>query len=52
MFCAVLGQDIRLAFTGPSVLWFIFCITNFLRNKLTLEDELKIKFIWTIFQLN
>ena len=23
MFCALLGQDIRLAFTGPLVLWFI-----------------------------
>ena len=22
MFCALLGQDIRLAFTGPLVLWF------------------------------
>ena len=22
MFCALLGQDIRLAFTGPSVFWF------------------------------
>ena len=24
MFCALLGQDIRLAFTGPLVLWFKF----------------------------
>ena len=23
MFCAILGQDIRLAFTGPLVLWFL-----------------------------
>ena len=22
MFCALLGQDIRRAFTGPLVLWF------------------------------
>ena len=22
MFCALLGQDIRCAFTGPLVLWF------------------------------
>ena len=26
MFCALLGQDIRLAFTGPLVLWFSVCI--------------------------
>ena len=25
MFCALLGQDIRLAFTGPLVLWFFIC---------------------------
>ena len=24
MFCALLGQDIRLAFTGPLVLWLRF----------------------------
>ena len=24
MFCALLGQDIRIAFTGPLVLWFYF----------------------------
>ena len=23
MFCALLGQDSRLAFTGPMVLWFM-----------------------------
>ena len=23
MFCALLGQDIRWAFTGPLVLWFL-----------------------------
>ena len=26
MFCALLGQDIRSAFTGPLVLWFRICI--------------------------
>ena len=54
MICALLGQDIRLAFTGPLVLWFIFCFTDFFRNKLVLEDKIKIKikFILTIFQLN
>ena len=33
---------------------FIFCFTDFFRNKLVSEDEIKIKlkFIWTIFQLN
>ena len=25
MFCVLLGQDIRRAFTGPLVLWFIKC---------------------------
>ena len=24
MFCALLGQDIRWAFTGPLVLWFVY----------------------------
>ena len=24
MFCALLGQDIRSAFTGPMVLWLLF----------------------------
>ena len=34
--------------------FFIFCFTDFFRNKLVSEDEIKIKikFIWTIFQLN
>ena len=34
--------------------FFIFCFTDFFRNKLVSEDELKIKikFIQTIFQLN
>ena len=26
MFCPLLGQDIRRAFTGPLVLWFYFLI--------------------------
>ena len=30
MFCALLGQDIRRAFTGPLILWFLlvdsFCV--------------------------
>ena len=32
--------------------FFIFCFTDFFRNKLGSEDETKIKFIRTIFQLN
>ena len=34
--------------------FFIFCFTDFFRNKLAAEDEIKIKikFIRTIFQLN
>ena len=34
--------------------FFIFCCTDFFRNKLVSGDEIKIKikFIWTIFQLN
>ena len=32
--------------------FFIFCFTDFFRNKLGSEDEIKIKFIRTIFQLN
>ena len=31
MFCAFLGQDIRFAFTGPMVLWFVF--VTYLENK-------------------
>ena len=29
MFCALLGQDIRRAFTGPMVLLFEFCTLQF-----------------------
>ena len=32
--------------------FLIFCFTDFFRNKLVSEDEIKIKFIRTIFQLN
>ena len=28
MFCALLGQDIRRAFTGPLVLWFIIGVAE------------------------
>ena len=28
MFCALLGQDIRRAFTGPMVLWFQFVLNR------------------------
>ena len=31
MFCALLGQDIRLAFTGPLVLWFLIGSSSFLQ---------------------
>ena len=34
------------------VSFFIFCFTDFFRNKLGAEDEIKIKFVRTIFQLN
>ena len=30
MFCALLGQDIRRAFTGPLVLWLWFTVACFL----------------------
>ena len=34
--------------------FLIFCFTEFFRNKLRSEDEIKIKikFLWTIFQFN
>ena len=35
MFCALLGQDIRRAFTGPLVLWFVHCDTYWYADKLT-----------------
>ena len=35
-----------------SASFFIFCFTDFFCNKLGSEDEIKIKFIRTVFQLN
>ena len=32
--------------------FFIFCFADFFHNKLGSEDEIKMKFIQTIFQLN
>ena len=39
---------------GKAIVFFIFCFTDFFRNNLVSEDEIKIKikFIRTIFQLN
>ena len=39
MFCALLGQDIRWAFTGPLVLWFILGLVKLSEYPL-LEKEL------------
>ena len=33
MFCALLGQDIRCAFTGPLVLWFLLWNHAYLNNR-------------------
>ena len=40
MFCALLGQDIRCAFTGPLVLWFVisYCLED--RNVFARFDEI------------
>ena len=38
MFCALLGQDIRRAFTGPLVLWFVNRFSKFLRRFLRLLE--------------
>ena len=35
----------------PSFFFLIFCFTDFFRNKLASEDEIRIKIIRTIFQL-
>ena len=45
----LVGEDYRAC---KAIAFFIFCFTIFFRNKLGSEDEIKIKFIQTIFQLN
>ena len=45
-------EDTTRPFSMVRPSFFIFCFTDFFRNKLLSEDEIKIKFIQTIFQLN
>ena len=50
----ILKSNMRSKSTYLGQSFFIFCFTDFFRNKLGSEDEIKIKikFILTIFQLN
>ena len=49
MFCALLGQDIRWAFTGPMVLWFNTWFTDFFSQNIKVRGGKKIKITKKIF---